>query len=505
MAGSSPRRTSGWRSRSGSSWIRWRAEPFGQMKPRLNGLSRSPRTRTTLPSRTVELEATARFAQRAGAVVGLVGRRRVLDGGHPCPSFPGGWALAGRGGSILARSSPAGSLRGMAASQVAYPDRWETDVALADGGTVHIRPAHARRLGISSRRSTVASRGESIYFRYFSPMPKLSAREIDRLTNVDELTHMAFVALLGDDIIGVASYDVSPGRNEAETAFIVDDAHHGRGIATLLLEYLAVAAREHGLGRVDRAGLAQQPAHGVGVPSSRFRGGERVRRRTDRGPARSRAHAAERGQDRGTRTSIRGTLGGAACSSRRRSPSSAPGSDPDGLGNRVSSATFRPRISTARCTRSTRKVSPSTAWPASRRWPTPGRHRPGARGRVPATARPRRGRGVRSQARARVGGHHRRARRRTRRWAALERRVVDRALRFGMRVIGPESLGVINTAADSPMFATFATSRSARPSRPGTGRVPHAIGHARHRRAWNTRAAPGWASRPSSTSGAAPM
>ncbi len=38
----------------------------------------------------------------------------------------------------------------------------------------------------------------------------------------------------------------------------------------------------------------------------------------------------------------------------------------------------------------------------------------------------------------------------------IERTVVDRALRFGMRVIGPESLGVINTAPDSPLFATFA-------------------------------------------------
>src|SRR6478735_7568133 len=35
--------------------------------------------------------------------------------------------------------------------------------------------------------------------------------------------------------------------SDAEAAFIVDDAHQGRGLATVLLEYLAVAARENGL------------------------------------------------------------------------------------------------------------------------------------------------------------------------------------------------------------------------------------------------------------------
>ena len=84
----------------------------------------------------------------------------------------------------------------MATGQVAYPDRWETDVALADGGTVHIRPVTPGDSDLIQEFHGRQSR-ESIYFRYFSPMPKLSAREIARLTSVDELTHMAFVALAG--------------------------------------------------------------------------------------------------------------------------------------------------------------------------------------------------------------------------------------------------------------------------------------------------------------------
>ena len=127
-----------------------------------------------------------------------------------------------------------------------YPDRWEFDAVLSDGGTVHIRPivpSDAEAVdGFHQRQSR-----ETIYFRYFSPLPRLSARDLDRIVHVDYVTRMALVALLEGEIVGMASYDIWPDRNEAEVAFIVDDEHQGRGLATVLLEYLAVAARENGL------------------------------------------------------------------------------------------------------------------------------------------------------------------------------------------------------------------------------------------------------------------
>ena len=127
----------------------------------------------------------------------------------------------------------------------AYPTRWEADVALTDGGTVHIRPVRPEDAPLVEAFHNRQSR-ESIYFRYFSPMPRLSARELDRLTKVDYLDHLSLVAMLGGEIIGMAGYDRWTGRDEAEVAFITDDAHHGRGLATVLLEWLVVAAREVG-------------------------------------------------------------------------------------------------------------------------------------------------------------------------------------------------------------------------------------------------------------------
>lgn len=127
-----------------------------------------------------------------------------------------------------------------------YPVAFETDVVLADGATTHVRPIRPddgpRILEFHARQSP-----QSIYYRYFSPRPRLSERDVERMTNVDYVDRMALVALRADELIGVARYDRWRHRSEAEVAFFVDDANHGRGLATLLLEHLAVRAREVGL------------------------------------------------------------------------------------------------------------------------------------------------------------------------------------------------------------------------------------------------------------------
>jgi acetyl coenzyme A synthetase (ADP forming)-like protein len=129
--------------------------------------------------------------------------------------------------------------------QVPSVSPWENDVVLADGGTVRIRPIRAddeaRLLGLYERLSS-----ESRYLRFFSPVPPPTAAQLEMLTTVDEAQHMSLVALLGDEIVAVARYDrVGPGV--ADVAFTVDDAQQGRGLATVLLEHLAVVARANGI------------------------------------------------------------------------------------------------------------------------------------------------------------------------------------------------------------------------------------------------------------------
>ncbi len=136
---------------------------------------------------------------------------------------------------------------GAAPSPSPYPPHWEFDVVLADGGTVHIRPilpsdADAY-LAFFERLSA-----ETRYYRFFGPKPSLSPAEVARFTTVDFRDRMALVAWAGDDMVAVARYDRLPD-GDAEVAFTIDDAQQGRGLGTLMLEYLAASGRENGVER----------------------------------------------------------------------------------------------------------------------------------------------------------------------------------------------------------------------------------------------------------------
>jgi RimJ/RimL family protein N-acetyltransferase len=137
-------------------------------------------------------------------------------------------------------------LRPVSDAATSWPEHWEATVATADGGAVHIRPITPddadRLVEFHGRQSP-----ESIYFRFFTARPRLSPAEVRNFTHVDLVDRVALIALLDDDLIGVGRFDRYRGTTEAEVAFFIDDAHHGRGLATILLEYLAMSGREVGL------------------------------------------------------------------------------------------------------------------------------------------------------------------------------------------------------------------------------------------------------------------
>ena len=130
---------------------------------------------------------------------------------------------------------------------VRYPSEWEADVVLVDGSTAHLRPIRPEDAD-DLQRFHVAQSAESIYLRFFAPMPRLSDRDLYRFTNVDHDERVALVITMGGEIIGVGRYDRIDG-NAAEVAFNISDHHHGRGLGSVLLEHLAAAAREHGIHR----------------------------------------------------------------------------------------------------------------------------------------------------------------------------------------------------------------------------------------------------------------
>jgi acetyl coenzyme A synthetase (ADP forming)-like protein len=143
------------------------------------------------------------------------------------------------------------------------PAHWEGDVVLADGGSVHVRP-----LGPDDADRLVAFHAgladETVYLRFFSCKPTLSPEEVERFAYVEHHDRVALVAELGDRLVGVARYDRAPGTDSAEVAFVVSDEQQGRGIGTALFEHLAAAARERGITRFVAETLADN-GHMLGV------------------------------------------------------------------------------------------------------------------------------------------------------------------------------------------------------------------------------------------------
>lgn len=138
-------------------------------------------------------------------------------------------------------------------------DAWVAEVVLSDGESVLIRPLvpdDAESLRAFHRRQSP----ESIYRRYFTPKPDLSAQMARRFTSLDADNRAALGVLSGEELIGWASYERWTGRDDAEVAFMVDDAHRGKGIATLLLEHLAAIARSRRITRFTAETLAENEA-----------------------------------------------------------------------------------------------------------------------------------------------------------------------------------------------------------------------------------------------------
>jgi acetyl coenzyme A synthetase (ADP forming)-like protein len=134
---------------------------------------------------------------------------------------------------------------------------YSAEEILRDGGSIHIRAIRSDdKQRLLDHFHHLGER--SVYFRFFGSKKRLSDAELVRFTEPDFIRHVALVATLreGDEerIIGVGRYfrvgdDAAAPR--AEVAFAVRDEHQGRGIGTLLLEHLCRIARTQGISEFE--------------------------------------------------------------------------------------------------------------------------------------------------------------------------------------------------------------------------------------------------------------
>ncbi len=198
-------------------------------------------------SRRRETQAAATTARRPERHASVA---RVRPAGRPARLARGvHWAEA-----IMVIEAGTGSPHVVPPSRVKDGSHYAEVAVLKDGESIlvrAIRPADKPLLqGLHSRLSF-----RSIRQRYFGAKGELTPADLAYLTELDFDSHVGLVACVREDgverIAGVARYlrTSPPGADEtsAEFAATVADQDQGRGIGTLLLEHLTRVAREHGV------------------------------------------------------------------------------------------------------------------------------------------------------------------------------------------------------------------------------------------------------------------
>jgi acetyl coenzyme A synthetase (ADP forming)-like protein len=142
---------------------------------------------------------------------------------------------------------------------LAYPAHLESDVVLRTGRTLRIRPVRPEDCeGLRALFAGLSKR--SLYTRFLdvrSPEEALRYAPAD----VDYVHDFGVVGEIGGEIVAVAHYFASTKRPKvAEVAFTICDALQNCGVATRLLEKLAQVARTNGIERFEAEMLGDNHA-----------------------------------------------------------------------------------------------------------------------------------------------------------------------------------------------------------------------------------------------------
>ncbi len=126
----------------------------------------------------------------------------------------------------------------------------DSDILLRDGSTVRLRPSKPDDAAQALRFFQGLSQ-ESLYNRFLMT-PHFDLSRARATVDVDQLHEVVLIAERAGEIVGIAGYYVDPARTDwAEVGFAVAEKFQGRGLGTRLLERLAQIAHSRGLHGFD--------------------------------------------------------------------------------------------------------------------------------------------------------------------------------------------------------------------------------------------------------------
>jgi len=128
-----------------------------------------------------------------------------------------------------------------------------------NGTPITVRPIRAADAALEAdfvRHLSTDSR----YARFMVTVGDLPQSKLKYLTEVDQVRHVALVAVIERDgreaLVGVVRYVVDPSGTNCEFAAAVDDAWQGSGVAGILMNALIRVARARGLKTMEGIVLA---------------------------------------------------------------------------------------------------------------------------------------------------------------------------------------------------------------------------------------------------------
>jgi GNAT superfamily N-acetyltransferase len=97
---------------------------------------------------------------------------------------------------------------------------------------------------------------ETTYKRFFS-MPRVDDRLLAMVAHPSECCSEALIALVGDEVVGLASFDrLESDPAAADVAIVISDAWQHHGVGSVLMRKLGGAARRRGIERFTATMLA---------------------------------------------------------------------------------------------------------------------------------------------------------------------------------------------------------------------------------------------------------
>jgi len=131
-----------------------------------------------------------------------------------------------------------------------YPSKYESEAVLKDGSRIFLRPVQQNDSGKWLDFMSRMKRHKE-YIRLHNIPEEMTEKYAASCCSIDYYNNFIFVALAvkkrKQEIVGLGRYYRLPQKNSADVFFLVDESFQNKGIGTAIMELLVDAARDNGI------------------------------------------------------------------------------------------------------------------------------------------------------------------------------------------------------------------------------------------------------------------